>query len=141
MSIGRADPALIVRAEADSPLAMAWRPDDENAYIAEKRGVLVAMSADYQLREIWDFADQVSSNGEQAMITGDVVINPAQVTHPEWVLGFDSDPAAGIATRTALLDRIESEGLRMLTCHFPAPGAGTIIRLDGQRFFRGAELS
>lgn len=80
----------------------------------------------------------VSSNGEQAILTGDVVINPAQVTHPEWNFGFDSDPAEGVATRTALLDRIESEGLRLISCHFPAPGVGTIIRVEGTRYFQGA---
>lgn len=82
----------------------------------------------------------ISSGGEQAIITGDVFFNPAQVTHPEWQFGFDADPDGGIATRLALLDRIEAEGLRILTCHFPAPGAGTIIRVEGKRYFQGADV-
>ena len=83
----------------------------------------------------------VSSAGEQAIITGDVLCNPAQITHPEWVFGFDMDPEAAVQTRTALLDRLEADGLRVISCHFPAPGAGTIIRVDGHRYFAGADLS
>jgi hypothetical protein len=51
------------------------------------------------------------------------------------------DPAEAIETRTALLDRLEADGLRVITCHFPAPGAGTIVRVEGQRYCEGAALS
>ena len=82
----------------------------------------------------------VSSAGEQAIVTGDVLANPAQVTNPDWAFGFDMDPVVAQQTRTALLDRIEAEGLRIVTCHFPAPGAGTVIRVEGKRYFQGADL-
>jgi len=82
----------------------------------------------------------VSSQGEKAIITGDVLANPAQVTNPDWVFGFDMDPGSAVETRTALLDRIEAEGLKIVTCHFPAPGAGTIIRVEGRRYFLGVDV-
>ena len=82
----------------------------------------------------------VSSAGEQAIITGDALVNPAHVTNPDWVFGFDMDPDTARETRSALLDRIEAEGMKMIDCHFPAPGAGTIIRVEGRRFFQGVDL-
>ena len=83
----------------------------------------------------------VSSAGEQAIITGDVLVTPAQITRPEWASAFDMDPEAATQTRTALLDRLEAEGLRVITCHFPAPGAGTIVRVEGRRYFQGVDLA
>lgn len=83
----------------------------------------------------------VSSAGEQAIITGDVLASPGQVTNSDWAFGFDMDPNAARETRSALLDRIEAEGMTMITCHFPAPGAGTIIRVEGRRFFQGVALT
>ena len=35
-----------------------------------------------------------------------------------------------------LLDRIEAEGMRLVQCHFPTPGWGTIVRLEGRRYFQ-----
>ena len=83
----------------------------------------------------------VSSAGARAIITGDALATPAQVTNPDWAFGFDMDPATATETRIALLDRIESEGMRIVTCHFPAPGAGTIIRVEGRRYFQSVDLA
>src|SRR4051812_24473273 len=35
------------------------------------------------------------------------------------------------------LDRLEREGMIMLQCHFPSPGYGRIVRLDGRRYWQG----
>ena len=78
----------------------------------------------------------ISSGGEKAMILGDALVHPALVTEPEWVFGFDSVPEQAIATRKALLDRIEGEGMTIMQCHFPAPGFGRVIRLEGRRYFQ-----
>jgi hypothetical protein len=53
------------------------------------------------------------------LIVGDIVVTPAQVSEPDWVFSFDSDPAAAIATRKRLLDWLEAEGMRLVQCHFP----------------------
>ncbi|MBI4311809.1 MAG: hypothetical protein HY681_08505 [Chloroflexi bacterium] len=41
------------------------------------------------------------------------------------------------ATRRALMDRIESEGMAVVAGHFPAPGFGRLARVDGKRVWRG----
>lgn len=80
----------------------------------------------------------ISSGGEKAIITGDALASPAQITNPDWAFGFDADPDVGNATRRALLERIEADGLKMVACHFPPPGYGQIIRVEGKRYWQGA---
>jgi glyoxylase-like metal-dependent hydrolase (beta-lactamase superfamily II) len=79
----------------------------------------------------------VSSRGAKALITGDTIIHPAQVTESGWWFGFDSDPQQGVATRERLLERLEAEGMTMVACHFPSPGYGRIVRLQGRRYWQG----
>jgi glyoxylase-like metal-dependent hydrolase (beta-lactamase superfamily II) len=78
----------------------------------------------------------ISSGGEKAIIPGDVLVTPAQVSEPDWVFGFDSDGAEAVVTRNRLLDRIEAEGMWLASCHFPHPGFGRIIRLEGRRYWQ-----
>jgi glyoxylase-like metal-dependent hydrolase (beta-lactamase superfamily II) len=58
---------------------------------------------------------------EPLLVTGDALHHPFQVAHPEWPSTHDDDPAAGVATRTALLER--ARGGRTITCvpHFARP--------------------
>ncbi len=78
----------------------------------------------------------VASGGEKALITGDVLSNPAQISEPDWVPVFDADGAEAAATRRALLDRIEAEGMTIAAGHFPRPGFGRIVRLEGRRYWQ-----
>lgn len=78
----------------------------------------------------------VSSGGEKALITGDVLLHPAQVTEPEWCIAFDMDTEAAVPTRKQLLDRLEGEGMTVVACHFPEPGYGRIVRLEGRRYWQ-----
>ncbi|MCA1647314.1 MAG: hypothetical protein LC797_18270 [Chloroflexi bacterium] len=57
------------------------------------------------------------------MIWGDVVIHPAQVSEPEWNVMFDMDGETACATRRAVLDRVEADGLTVAARHFPDPGS------------------
>ena len=79
----------------------------------------------------------VSSAGHQALITGDVLVHPAQVTEPEWLFLFDMNGQTAIRTRQTILHRLESEGMAAVVCHFPEPGFGKIVRLEGRRYWRG----
>jgi len=79
----------------------------------------------------------IISAGERALILGDALVNPAQVTEPEMRFAFDSDGETAAATRRRLLDRIEAEGMKVAQCHFPAPGFGRIVRLEGRRYWQG----
>jgi glyoxylase-like metal-dependent hydrolase (beta-lactamase superfamily II) len=78
----------------------------------------------------------ITSGGERAIIVGDAVAHPAQVEHPDWVFAFDFDGETAIDTRRQLLDRIEAEGLTMTACHFPDPGFGRVVRLEGRRYWQ-----
>jgi glyoxylase-like metal-dependent hydrolase (beta-lactamase superfamily II) len=79
----------------------------------------------------------ISSGGEKAIITGDVLASPAHITHPDWAFMFDADQGMAVATRTALIDRAEAEGMKIVACHLPAPGFGTVVRMEGKRYWQG----
>jgi glyoxylase-like metal-dependent hydrolase (beta-lactamase superfamily II) len=78
----------------------------------------------------------ISSGAERALIWGDVAIHPAQVTEPDWNVMFDMDGEAARATRRAVLDRVEREGLTVAARHFPEPGFGRVVRLEGRRYWQ-----
>ena len=78
----------------------------------------------------------VSSQGEEALIQGDVLIHPAQVTEDDWNCHFDYDWPLSTETRRKVLDDVESQGTPVISCHFPAPGFGTISRREGRRYWK-----
>jgi glyoxylase-like metal-dependent hydrolase (beta-lactamase superfamily II) len=75
----------------------------------------------------------IRSQGETAIISGDAIHHPCQMAHPEWSLPFDSDPAAAVATRAALLEEVADQPVLFIGTHFAAPTAGRVKR-DGQSF-------
>lgn len=77
----------------------------------------------------------VQSRGEGLVISGDVLNSPVYVTEPQRPFGSDRDMEQGIRTRLALVDRIEAEGWRLASEHFPAPGWGKVVRAEGRRWF------
>ena len=78
----------------------------------------------------------VASAGQRAMITGDVAHHPAQVQETDWNCGFDGDPEQAKQTRREVLERLEREGTLAAICHFPAPGFGRLVRLEGKRMWQ-----
>ncbi len=80
----------------------------------------------------------VASDGEKAVITGDAISHPHEITEPDWLLTapFEADSLMANSTRKALLDRIEAEGMKVVAGHLPEPGYGDIVRLDGRRWWR-----
>ena len=72
----------------------------------------------------------IQSDGQQALLTGDVAHTPAQMAHPGWSSSADSDPAQSAATRHALFSRFADTGTLVIGGHF---GAGHIQR-DGAAF-------
>lgn len=77
----------------------------------------------------------VTSRGEGLVIAGDVLNSPVYVSEPGRPFGADMDRARGIATREALVARVEAEGWRVAAAHFPEPGWGSILRIEGRRWF------
>jgi glyoxylase-like metal-dependent hydrolase (beta-lactamase superfamily II) len=80
----------------------------------------------------------VSDGGQGAVITGDAAHHPGEFENPELNPPFDSDVAMARASRKALGDRVEAEGLLVIGGHFPSPGAGNLVRLEGRRRWRWA---
>lgn len=78
----------------------------------------------------------VSSGGQKALIQGDVLIHPAQVTHEDWNAIFDGDWDVATQTRKKLLDEVEADGTPVISCHFPLPGLGRVIRYEGRRYWQ-----
>jgi glyoxylase-like metal-dependent hydrolase (beta-lactamase superfamily II) len=74
---------------------------------------------------------RISSRGEEAVITGDLMHHPVQMAHPEWGSNFDSDFEQAIATRRAFLERYGDQPILVLGTHFATPSAGRIVR-DGK---------
>jgi glyoxylase-like metal-dependent hydrolase (beta-lactamase superfamily II) len=78
----------------------------------------------------------ITSQGERALILGDVAHNPAQVHETDWVSRADMDPELTRSTRRALMERLERDQTIVAAGHFPAPGFGKVIRLSGRRYWQ-----
>lgn len=79
---------------------------------------------------------RISSQGEQAIILGDAIHNQAQVHETHWVSRADMDPEQTRITRSSLMDQLEQEGMLGIIGHFPAPGFGKVVRLEGRRYWQ-----
>jgi glyoxylase-like metal-dependent hydrolase (beta-lactamase superfamily II) len=74
--------------------------------------------------------------GEGGIITGDAMHHPAEIENPVLSPPFDSDPVQSAASRRMLVQRAEEEGLVVMGGHFPAPGAGGVVRVGEARAWR-----
>ncbi|HLY54760.1 MAG TPA: MBL fold metallo-hydrolase [Stellaceae bacterium] len=72
----------------------------------------------------------ISSDGHDAIITGDVMHHPVQCAEPDRHGNFDVDKPLACASRRRVLDVAESRRLFVIGSHFPDPTAGWIER-DG----------
>ena len=75
----------------------------------------------------------IESQGEHAIISGDMMHHPCQIARPEWVTPFDADNEAACATRKAFLERYADEPVLVFGTHFANPVAGRIVR-DGKTY-------
>jgi glyoxylase-like metal-dependent hydrolase (beta-lactamase superfamily II) len=72
-----------------------------------------------------------ASGNEQFVYMGDIAHNPVtSLQHPEWTPVFDYDPAQAIKSRKAILDRVATDRVMVLGCHFPFPAIGHVVRHD-----------
>jgi glyoxylase-like metal-dependent hydrolase (beta-lactamase superfamily II) len=78
----------------------------------------------------------ISSQGERALILGDAAHNPAQVQETDWVSRADMDSEQARVTRRSIMERLEQEDILLAAGHFPAPGFGTIARIEGRRYWQ-----
>jgi glyoxylase-like metal-dependent hydrolase (beta-lactamase superfamily II) len=78
-------------------------------------------------------AISIMSGGESAVLIGDVCHNPAQLIECTWSPVFDMNPVLAAETRAALAQKIEDEQLITIAGHFPYPGFGRLVRVEGRR--------
>jgi glyoxylase-like metal-dependent hydrolase (beta-lactamase superfamily II) len=72
----------------------------------------------------------IRSDGEEALLTGDVAHHPCQMAHPDWSSTADSDPVRSAATRRELFGRFADTPTLVIGGHFDAGH----IRRDGDAF-------
>ncbi|MGE0599590.1 MAG: MBL fold metallo-hydrolase [Dehalococcoidia bacterium] len=78
----------------------------------------------------------MQSRGQGMVIAGDVLNSPMFLTEPDRLFGADADQRLANRTRVALVQRIEDEGWKVAAEHFPEPGWGEVVRIEGRRWFR-----
>ena len=72
---------------------------------------------------------QIASGGQMLLVIGDALHSSlVSVSRPDLANDWDSDKAAGAATRADLLARAADGNLRLYAGHFPYPGVGRIAR-------------
>ena len=79
----------------------------------------------------------ITSQGEKAMVVGDLLHSKAQVVRPDWTAGVDTDKEASRSNRERILDDAEAEGFVIAAGHFhPDDHIGKVVRLDGRRYWQ-----
>lgn len=68
----------------------------------------------------------ITSGGREALITGDCIHHPCQMSRTDWCSSADTDQAQGRATREALLERYADGEVLVIGTHFPTPTAGHV---------------
>ncbi len=76
---------------------------------------------------------RISSRGEQAVITGDLMHHPSQIANPHWGSNADSDSEQAQATRRDFVSRYADTPTLVIGTHFAGNTAGRIVR-DGDAY-------
>jgi len=74
---------------------------------------------------------RISSNGEEAIVTGDLIHHPCQMARPRWCSPFDFDQQQALCTREEFLQNFCDQPVLVIGSHFATPAAGHIVR-DGE---------
>ena len=75
----------------------------------------------------------MASQGEEAVITGDLVHHPCQFANPDWGSSADTDPVQADRTRKAFMARYADTPTLIIGTHFGGPTAGRLVR-DGDAY-------
>ena len=82
----------------------------------------------------------LSSGGEHCFVLGDLAHHPIIATETDWVHRFDWDPEqAPWRSASASSAQLEADGTLVAAGHFPQPGFGRFVRVDGRRVWRPLE--
>ena len=80
----------------------------------------------------------LTSKGQTAIYTGDLVHHAVQVERPAWIPAFDILPLVSLETKKMLAERALRENALLICVHNPFPGAGRLTERDGRRTFVSA---
>jgi len=73
----------------------------------------------------------VHSGTEQLLLTTDLAYHPVVNIDNPWRPGPDRDKDAALAARRRIFDRAAAEQMPVLGFHFPFPGIGRMLKIDG----------
>ena len=79
----------------------------------------------------------IVSQGQHALMTGDMAVHPAQLTETGWGIFAEMDQALAAETRRRVLDKVEADDAMLVACHFPSPGFGRLVRIGERRYWQG----
>lgn len=71
----------------------------------------------------------IASDGQEALITGDCIHHPCQMTRTDWCSSADYDQDQGKATRLGLLETYAERDVLVIGTHFATPTAGHVKKL------------
>ncbi|MFD0279035.1 MBL fold metallo-hydrolase [Kitasatospora sp. NPDC127111] len=77
-------------------------------------------------------AVELRGSDRRALITGDSIHHPVQLSHPHVNSCVDIDAAQAVRTRSRLLHALADTDALLLGTHFPQPTAGTVRRENGR---------
>ncbi len=77
----------------------------------------------------------LSSGGETAIYTGDLVHHAVQAERPAWIAAFDILPLVSLETKKQLVERALRERALLICVHNAFPGVGRLTEVDGRRRF------
>lgn len=81
----------------------------------------------------------LDSGRDRCFVLGDLAHHPIVASETHWVHKFDFDPEQARAQRERVLDQLEGDGTLVAAGHFPQPGFGRFVRVDGRRIWRSIE--
>jgi glyoxylase-like metal-dependent hydrolase (beta-lactamase superfamily II) len=107
-------------------------------------GLARLVDSDHQLTsEVWleptpghtpgHVSVRISSEGEDAVITGDMTHHPCQMAHPDWAASVDVDSVQSTQTRHEFYARYADQPVLLIGTHFATPTAGRLIT-DGDAY-------
>jgi len=79
---------------------------------------------------------RLRSNGEEAILTGDLMHFGVQVARPDWSAVFCVDRTASAVTRKSFVDAYAESDVLIMPAHFPGPTCGHIVGGGGGTWFR-----
>lgn len=77
----------------------------------------------------------IESQGERAIISGDFIHHPCQITNPAWTMDADTLPDKAFETREKILNEIADTDTLLIGTHFADPVAGYVVRSDAHFAF------